>query len=73
MTTNAPTTWPEKLREAAEWFDTIDRLLAVITIEDNATGEIRRLVDQIGTGTEIQDDLRHLANLLETETLHEAL
>lgn len=62
---NAPDTWPAKLREAAEWFDLIDKLLAACTIEDNEAGDAAELIDQIGAGREIQDDLLALARGIE--------
>lgn len=58
--------WPTKLREAAKWFDLIDRLLAATKIEDNASGDVQRFVDAIGgPSTLIQDDLRRLAVAIE--------
>ena len=49
----------EKLREAARWFDTVDELLAAVTIESDGTR--RRLVgDVIEPGAEIQVFLRDL-------------
>jgi hypothetical protein len=63
--TESPETWPEKLREAAKWFDLIDTLLAALTVEDNATGEATKLIDRIGAGREIQDELLALADLLD--------
>lgn len=54
--------WPSRLREAATWFDLIDKLLDAITVEDNETGDARRLIDDIGAGREIQDDLMRLAD-----------
>lgn len=68
MTTTAqdsPRTWPEKLREAAAWFDTVDKLLALLVVEVAATGETYKLVDKIGSGSEIQDDLIWLAQAIE--------
>lgn len=63
------TDWPAKLREAAAWFDTVDRLIAsikVIPIEgDTYTYD---LIEKIGRGREIQDDLNILANRMETLT-----
>lgn len=64
---NSPDNWPEKLREAAEWFDLVDELLESITVEDNATGRAERLSDKLGAGRGIQDDLLRLADQLETE------
>ena len=61
----APTTWPEKLREAARWFDTVDELIGCLTVEVKETGEVYPLVDRLGSGTEIQDDLRRLADGIE--------
>lgn len=59
--------WPWKLREVAAWFDTVDELLSLITVEDKATGDVQRLVERLGgPSTEIQEDLRRLADWLET-------
>jgi hypothetical protein len=61
-----PTTWPEKLREAAKWFDTVDRLLEIVEIHDNESGDVRRIIDDLGgPSNEIQTDLRQLADMLD--------
>lgn len=60
-----PTSWPEALRQAAAWFDLVDALLAGITVEDNVSGDAVKLIDHIGSGREIQDDLLKLASVIE--------
>jgi len=60
-----PETAPEILREAAKWFDLVDQLLAIIEVkegDDKAYALIERLG---GPSTEIQDDLRAIADALE--------
>ena len=59
-----PHTWPEKLREAAAWFDTFDKLmgrLQVVTLG----GTEKLLVSALTGGSQIQDDLRFLADEME--------
>jgi hypothetical protein len=57
---------PEKLREIAKWFDTVDDLLDIISTTDATSGKLQSFRDKLARSDEIQQDLRNWADALDT-------
>jgi hypothetical protein len=60
-------TWPEKLRQAAIWYEIVQELVAVAITSDKTTPKLQELLDEIDVGADIQDDLYRLADILEAQ------